>query len=358
MLILVCVMFLSGCGFTSQEKSTASKMADIVATDSLKKIDVHAHYRYSRDYFPEFFKKHNMQAMLVDVAKADSSGIDRSWDEYVENAKLHPEIFWLCSSLIGVGIDNPNFAKDNIARLRREIDSGARMVKVWKNFGMVTKDESGKFIQIDDSRLQPIWDFLKEEEIPVMAHIGEPVQAWRPLDDPNNPHYGYYSEHPEYHAYKLPDIPSYETIITARDRWIEKNPDLKILCAHFGSMSHDVDMIAERLDKFPNMYVETAARFGDMAGQDSKKVKAFFEKYQDRILFGTDFGNDTMQKDVSANDIEAEKEDLEESYQTLWKYLGTTDSISIRGQSNVGLELPESILTKVYYQNAIDFLAL
>lgn len=299
-----------------------------------------------------------MQAVLVDVAKADSTGIDRSWDAYVENSKSNPESFWLCSSLIGVGIDDPDFAKDNIGRLQREIDSGARMVKVWKNFGLVTKDNSGKFIQIDDPRLQPIWDFLKEKEIPVMAHIGEPVQAWRPLDDPMNPHYGYYTEHPEYHAYKFPEIPSYETIIASRDRWIAKNPDLKILCAHFGSMSHDVDMIAERLDKFPNMYVESAARFGDLAGQDSKKVKTFFEKYQDRIMFGTDFGNNTPQKHMSATAIEQEKEELDTSYQTLWNYLSTVDSVKIRGQQNVGLKLSESVLKKVYYQNAVDFLEL
>jgi predicted TIM-barrel fold metal-dependent hydrolase len=355
---LVGLMMLSGCRSTTEEKSPSTVMVDSLQKAALEKIDVHAHYQYSREYFPEFFKKWNMRAVLVDVAKADSTGVNRSWDAYVENAKSHPELFWLCSSLIGVGIDDPDFAKNNIERLQREIDTGARMVKVWKNFGMVTKDASGKFIQIDDPRLQPIWDFLEGEGIPVMAHIGEPRQAWRPLDDPNNPHYGYYTEHPEYHAYKLPDIPAYETIIAARDRWIVNNPDLKVLCAHFGSMSHDVGMIAERLDKFPNMYVESAARFGDLAGQDSEKVKAFFEKYQDRILFGTDFGNDTPQTGMTANDLEQEKNELDASYQKLWEYLSGADSVVIRGQHNTGLKLPDSVLKKVYYQNAVDFFEL
>lgn len=333
-------------------------MADTVQVDKMKKIDVHAHYRYSRDFFPDFFRKHNIQAVLVDVAKADSAGIDRSWAYYVKNAKEHPGLFWLCSSLIGEGIDDPDFADKNIKRLEREIDAGAKMVKVWKNFGMVTKDASGKFIQIDDRRLQPIWEFLKEKNIPVMAHIGEPVQAWRPLDDPNNPHYGYYNEHPEYHAYKLKDIPSYETIIAARDRWIANNPELKVLCAHFGSMSHDVDMIAERLDKYPNMMVESAARFGDMAGQDSKKVKAFFETYQDRILFGTDYGNDESQTAMKGATVKQEKQELEARYQVLFDYLGGADSVSVRGQQSSGLNLPDSVLNKVYYQNTIDFLGL
>ncbi len=307
---------------------------------------------------PSLFEKWNMQGVLVDVSKADSKGIGRSWSEYVAHAKTQSNVFFLCSSLIGVGIDAPDFAEKQIARLEKEINEGARMVKVWKNFGMVTKDASGTFIQIDDVRLQPIWDFLKSRNIPVMAHIGEPIQAWRPLDDPNNPHFGYYSEHPEYHAYKHTEIPSYETIITARDNWIAKNPDLKILCAHLGSMSHDVDMVAERLDKFPNMYVETAARFGDLVGQDSDKVSAFFEKYQDRIFFGTDYGNSNPKAGLSLEELTTEAQTLDENYSRLWTYLSTTDSISLRGQKNHGLALTERILIKFYYQNVANFLEL
>jgi predicted TIM-barrel fold metal-dependent hydrolase len=355
---LLAFTVLLGCRFTSDKKAETGSTSDMLAIGSIKKIDVHSHYAHFREYFPSFFEKWNMQAVLVDVAKADSTGIKRYWDAYLKNEGMHPDLFFLCSSLIGVGIDNPEFARNNIERLRREIDSGAKMVKVWKNFGMVTQDASGKFIQIDDPRLQPIWDFLKEQNIPVMAHIGEPLQAWRPLDDPNNPHYGYYTEHPEYHAYKLPEIPKYETIIAARDRWIANNPDLKILCAHFGSMSHDVAMIAERLDKFPNMYVESAARFGDLAGQDAEKVRAFYQKYQDRILFGTDFGNSAPQQGMTADQLEQEEKELDASYRNLWNYLSGGDSVALRGQHSAGLKLPDSVLEKVYYQNAVDFLGL
>lgn len=344
----------------SRSKKIKNVNAETVTSDlrAIKKIDVHAHYKYDRDYLPAFFKKWNMQGVLVDVAIEADSSIRRSWDRYVIMAKLHPDLFVLCSSLIGVDIDKPDFVGQEIARLKQEIKDGARMVKVWKNFGMVTKDESGSFIQIDDERLQPIWDFLKENKIPVIAHIGEPVQAWRPLDDPNNPHYGYYNDHPEYHAYQHPEIPTYETIMSARDRWVENNPDLQILMAHMGSMSHDVEMIAERLDKYPNVYAEPAARFGDLAGQDSKKVKAFFTKYQDRIFFGTDYGNGIPKGSISVEALENEETRLDEDYGRLWKYLSSTDSVEIRNQRSVGLNLPTSILEKVYYQNVADFLDL
>lgn len=355
---LIVIFSLMACKSKNEQKSSEEHQQTFIAQESVNKIDVHAHYKYERDYLAAFFKKWNMQGVLVDVSISDTVGVNRSWDEYVAHTKAQPDLFFLCSSLIGVGIDAPDFAEKQIQRIKEEIVAGALMVKVWKNFGMVTKDASGKFIQIDDARLQPIWDFLRARNIPVMAHIGEPVQAWRSLDDPNNPHYGYYMDHPEYHAYQHPEIPSYETIITARDNWIANNPELKILCAHMGSMSHDVTMVAERLDKFPNIYVEPAARFGDLVGQDSDKVRAFFEKYQDRIMFGTDYGTSRPQDGMTNDELKAEEQNLDASYQRLWTYVATKDSVAERGQKNIGLGLPINILNKFYHQNVIGFLKL
>ncbi|MGF1557628.1 MAG: amidohydrolase family protein [Flavobacteriaceae bacterium] len=352
------------CIFSCKEKSGDTQNENVPPATTTEwsgeRIDTHAHFKYDRDYLEPFMKNRKMKAVLVDVSKidaTDSISVERSWDEYVALAQKHPDLFWLCSSLIGVGIDAPDFAEKEIARLTKEIAQGAKMVKVWKNFGMVTKDNAGNYIQIDDPRLQPIWNFLKAQNIPVIAHIAEPLQAWRPLD-PKNPHFGYYSEHPEYHAYNFPKIPSYETIIAARDNWIAKNPDLQILCAHIGSMSHDVDMVAARLDKYPNMKVELAARFGDLATQDSKKVRAFFEKYQDRIMFGSDFGNGQVQDSLSHEQLVLEQEELAAQYDLLDAYLSSSDTLLIRGQTNVGLALPSEVLKKVYVTNVTDFLKL
>ena len=357
---LFIVFSLVSCKQKTTNKESGGEMKVIPESYEAEIIDVHSHFHKDRNYFNDFMKNRKMKTILVDVAKhnaSDSTKVERSWDDYVALAEKHPNLFWLCSSLMGLGIDAPDFAQKEIERLKREIAQGAKMVKVWKNFGMVTKDNSGKYIQIDDPRLQPIWDFLKEQNIPVMAHIAEPVQAWRPLN-PNSPHFGYYSDHPEYHAYNFPKIPSYETIIAARDNWIANNPNLQILCAHIGSMSHDVDMVAKRLDNYPNMKVELAARFGDLATQDSKKVKAFFEKYQDRILFGTDFGNNGDEEKLSAEELSAEQEELAANYDRLHAYLSSSDSVLIRGQANVGLSLSEEVLKKIYVDNVKNFLNL
>ena len=93
-----------------------------------------------------------------------------------------------------------------------DIAAGAKGVKVWKDIGMEVRDARGEPVQIDHPRFQPIWDFLAEQRVPVLAHIAEPLAAWRPLD-PENPHFGYYSANPRYHAYLHPEIPRHEAII-------------------------------------------------------------------------------------------------------------------------------------------------
>ena len=353
---LLIFIFTLICLISCKSATKDNSINNPIDQKSIKKIDVHSHFKYSRQYMPSFLKKWNMETVLVDVVTKRPEGINRSWEDYKANEKSNPKDFFLCTTFIGEGIDAPDFAKTTIAQLKHEISEGAQMVKVWKNFGMVTKDNSGKFIQIDDTRLQPIWDYLKSINIPVIAHIGEPEQAWRPLNDPNNPHFGYYTEHPQYHAFKHTVIPSYETIINARDHWIQKNSDLNILCAHIGSMSHNVDMVSERLDKFSNMYVELAARFGDIARQDSEKVRNFFIKDQDRIMFGTDYGNSKPENTLSKEELVQEEISLNKRYTVLWNYLATTNSVTVVGHKTKGLGLPISVLKKVYAQNFIDFL--
>lgn len=353
--VILCVItswfLLASCNQNNQEMTYPE-------INEIMKIDFHTHYKYPRSYLDSLFNDFNLRAVLIDVSIMTDSALSRRWNEQSNHKSLYPDLFFLCTSFEGSNIDDPDYSNNVIEQIKKDISSGAVMVKVWKNFGMVTKDSSGSFIQIDDHRLQPIWDFLTDRGIPVIAHIGEPIQAWRPLDDPKNPHFGYYSNHPEYHAYIHPEIPQWETIIDARDRWIEKNPELTIIGAHMGSMSHDVDLVAERLEKYPNFYVETAARFGDLAGQDSRKVRSFFHQYQDRILFGTDYANSLPEDQLDQSSLSEEKKRLESNYQLLWNYTSTTDSLIIRNQNTRGLGLEKDILQKFYGLNALRVLGI
>ena len=356
-LSLLFMFFLISCSTPSKKSEGQAKNDAVRKQDDYKKIDFHTHYRYDREWLVPLLNEWNMQTVIVDVPKEDLEMNEILWRAIKEQYNKYPDQFFLCAGFESSNIDDPKFADKIIAKLKDDIANGARMVKVWKIHGMVTKDASGKYIQIDDPRIQPVWDFLTEQNIPVLAHIAEPLQAWRPLDE-NNPHYGYYKDHPEYHAYNFPEIPSYEEIIAARDNWIAKNPGLTIVAAHMGSMSHDLNMVAERMDKFPNMYVETAARWVDIVLQDPQLVRDFFIKYQDRIMYGTDYGINTPPEPDDQGT--GQKDMIDRRMAMHWRYLTENDSLLFeRGSNKVkthSLGLSDEVINKFYYENAIRVL--
>ena len=336
---------------------------DLVQEDTpIPKIDIHAHYRADRSYLPELLDSFNLQPVLVDVGRQDSSLWMSNLMGLKTVFKKYPQ-FYYCAAFTANGIDGEDYAERVVEQLKQEIADGARMVKVWKNFGMVFKDNSGEYVHIDDARLQPIWDFLIQQGIPVLAHIGEPIQAWQELED-DNPHANYYRNHPEYHAYQHPEIPSWETIQQARNQWLAQNPRLVVVGAHNGSMSHDVDIMAKQLDLHPNFHLEPAARFGDLARQDPQKVRDFIIKYQDRFLYGTDLGTSGEESGMDDTQIIQERQRIAQMMTMHWEFFSSSGPLDFQtgflGNSYAtrGLELPDSVLRKIYYGNAAKILKL
>lgn len=358
--VFLVLLTLAGCD-PDTAPETIPEAGTELALEEIPKIDVHTHYSYARDYLVPLLEEWNMRAVVVDVVREPGR---QRWQAMLDHYEQASEHLILCTSFDASRIDEPNFAEEVIAGLEEDLVRGAKMVKVWKNIGMVYKDAEGNFIQIDDARFQPIWDFLAEQGVPVMAHIGEPRAAWLPLDE-EDPHYDYYANHPEYHAYKSQDVPDWETIIAARDRWLEQNPELTVIGAHLGSMAYDVDEVARRLDRYPNFYVETAERFGDLVGQPSEKVRDFFITYQDRVLYGTDLGTRAPQSELSEAELQEEREDLiERRLRLTWDYVTGADSLTFVRTGTPfqartkGLDLPREVVEKFYYRNAARLLDL
>jgi hypothetical protein len=235
------------------------------------------------------------------------------------------------------------------------LKNGAVAVKVWKNIGMSYRDDSGKLVMIDDPRFDSLFNWLSNKKIPVVGHLGEPKNCWLPLSEMTTRNdSGYFSQHPQYHMYLHPELPSYEDQMAARDRMLSKHPDLHFIGAHLASLEWSVDRIAAFLDKFPNAAVDMTERMGQLYYQtrtDREKVRNFFLTYQDRILYGTDMGDDGK-SDPS--------EFVQKMHQTRlndWKYL-TTDakmtSSLIKGEFQ-GIKLPRSVIDKIYRENAFKW---
>ena len=248
-----------------------------------------------------------------------------------------------------------SWQQETIRYLKNSFAQGAVGVKVWKNIGMELRDVNGKLVMINDPKFDPVLDFIAKEGITLFSHQGEPKDCWLPLDEMilNR---GYYSRNPQYHMYAHPDYPSYEDQIYARDHMVQKHPDLKIISVHLASLEWSVDEIAKRLDKFPNMAVDIAARISSLQYQavtDRQKVYDFFVKYQDRILYGSD-----MTITNAKDDPASVRKNANDRWFRDWKFF-VSDEINRSSQfagEYKGLKLPREVVDKIYYRNAVTWI--
>jgi predicted TIM-barrel fold metal-dependent hydrolase len=144
-----------------------------------------------------------------------------------------------------------------------------------------------------------------------------------------------------------PERPSKEAVLEARDRMLRDHPNLRVIGCHLGSMEEDVNDVARRLDQYPNFAVDTAERIIDLVLQPREKVRAFLVQYQDRVLYGTDLGLMPWQEPVRTI------HEMEETYARDWKFFATDEMVDYSGRRVRGLGLPDSVLRKLFRNNAI-----
>ncbi len=345
--------------FLSCTKESESEYYSINDFEKVDKIDVHIHVGTDRDAFVEQARKDNFRLLniVVDISNSQEEIIEK-YNYRLDIKTRHPEDFEFATAFSIKDWDEPDWVNNTLDWLDKGFKEGAIAVKVWKNIGMVFKDKDGALVMIDDPKLDTIFNMLTQKKIPLIGHLGEPKNCWLPLDEMTvNNDKGYFKDHPQYHMYKHPDLPSYEEQIAARDRMLEKNPDLIFMGAHLGSLEWSVDELAKRLDKFPNMSVDMAARIGQLFYQtkeDREKVRQFFIKYQDRLLYATDMG-DGGEKEVG--DLQST---MHSTWIRDWEYFVTDNVMTselISGEFQ-GLHLPREVVDKIYSKNARKWLKM
>jgi len=223
---------------------------------------------------------------------------------------------------------------------------------------MTVRDRNGKFIMVDDPGLVPVINYIKSKGIPVTGHLGEPRNCWLPLAEMTvSGDSNYFFQNPKYHMFLHPEYPSYEDQINARDNLVRKNPDLTFVGCHLGSLEWNVDSLAARLDRYPNMAVDMSARICHLEFQSAKdrdRVRNFIIKYQDRLLYGTDVGYRG-----SSNPEEFQKR-MHKEWSEDWKYFATDSEMTteqFEGKFR-GLKLPKEVVDKIYSKNAIKWYKL
>ena len=335
---------------TLDRQETYYSMEDYYA---VKKVDGHVHIGSDDPGLLEQAGRDNFVLLSIVTEVPDYPPIDDQENDCLSLMERYPDSFSYLTTFETETINEPGWSTRTIEKLKRSFAQGASGIKVWKNIGMVIKDENGGFIQIDDPVFKPVFDLMVEKDLPVMGHIGEPRSCWLPIDEMvvNNDK-NYFSRYPEYHMYLHPENPSYETLIAARDSVLVRHPDLAFVGAHMGSMEWSVDMIIEHLDRYPNFSVDLTDRICYLQHQsvaDWQKVHDFFVDYQDRIMYGTDI--ETWDSVAAA----VTQKNAHEIWLRDWEYFTSDKTLTapaVNG-SFKGLKLPKEVVDKIYYRNAV-----
>jgi predicted TIM-barrel fold metal-dependent hydrolase len=234
-------------------------------------------------------------------------------------------------------LDDSSFAKEQVELINKAVAQGVIGLKVYKSLGLTDKDKKGNRIAINDPRLDPIWKACGDLNIPVLIHSGEPSSFWEPKDKYNE---RWLELRQKPGRYRDPEKnPSFEEVLAEQHAVFKKHPNTTFINAHLGWMGNDLDRLGKHLDQYPNVMTEIGAVLAEL-GRQPKRARQFFIDYQDRILFGKDSYN------VS-------------EYYTYFRVLETEDEYFDYYRKRhahwkiYGLSLPDTVLQKVYYKNAL-----
>lgn len=250
--------------------------------------------------------------------------------------------------------DYPKFQADQIEAAHR---AGARGIKVLKTLGLYLREHitSGKLIAVDDPRFDPMWEAAGSLGLPVAIHTSDPRAFFLPIDRFNE-RWEELHVHPDW-SFHGKDFPPNTELQQARLRVLKRHPRTQFVCLHVAD-AEDLAFVSECMDRYPNMSVDIAARINEL-GRQPRSARKFFDKYQDRILFGTDavpHGHDYPQQLF-----------CDSLYEIYYRFLETEDEyfdyapapVPPQGRWRIsGLGLPDSILKKIYWDNAARLLKL
>lgn len=349
-----------------QPKSMLHVAETHVARSRFATIDIHTHISVSKksengvELVPErqylgtpeeclaVMDRKNIRAM-VNLTGGYDQGLTETVAKY---DKAHPDRFYTFTEPSYSKFQQPDYPKIQSEAIAEAHRDGARGLKILKTLGLYLRQNitSGTLVKIDDPRFDPMWDACGQLHLPVAIHVSDPVAFFTPTDRFNE-RYEELNNHPDWSFYGH-DFPSNAELLAARNRVFARHPKTQFIVLHVGNFAENLTNVSENLDRFPNMAVDIAARIGEL-GRQPRTARRFFDKYQDRILFGTDA---TPHGDEFPQQVFNDK-----LYEIYYRFLETEDeyfdyapaTIPPQGRWRIyGIGLPEQILKKVYFENA------
>lgn len=263
----------------------------------------------------------------------------------------------VCTNVNWRQVAAPGFGQRMAADLRRARGQGAACLKVHKALGLGVAVPGEPLMAVDDTRLDPLWQAAGQLDMPVFIHVGDPAAFWEEVT-PRNERYDELSVNPDWSYFNTP-APPRARLLSQFERVLSRHRATVFVGVHLGNDPESVTATRARMDRHPNLWVDTAARVGEIGRQPVAVLRRFFLRHQDRIMFGTDlavYENGVM---LGAPDgHQPNPQDAVRFYERHWAFFETSRAglehpSPIQGRWKVhGIALPPSVLAKFYARNA------
>jgi predicted TIM-barrel fold metal-dependent hydrolase len=337
------VSFLSAQEMGFEEYNPISTL--VVAENPVKKarfpvVDIHSHHfnMPSQDLTVLISAMDSLNlALLVNLSGGSGDHLQGA----IENVRRnYPKRFLVFANVDFDGVGEPGWGSRAAAQLEEDVRNGASGLKIYKSLGLRYRDTEGKRVAVDDPRLGPVWAKCAELGIPVLIHSADPRSFWDPMNSENE-RWLELKTRPRRKRSDTDPAP-WQQIIDEQHRMFRRHPKTTFINAHMGWYANNLDRLATLLEEMPNMYVGIGAIIAEL-GRQPRRAREFFIKYQDRILFGKDSWQPA-------------------EFPTYFRVLETADEYFPYYKkyhafwAMYGLDLPDEVLKKVYYKNALKLL--
>ena len=305
-------------------------------------IDIHSHpYARTDEDLAQWIR--TMDAVGIEKTIIMTMATGKKFDSLYAKYATYGNRFEVWCGFDYTGYEEPGWSEKAVRELERCFQVGARGVGELGDKGLgelFSRPTRGYNMHVDDARMKPLFRKCGELKIPVAIHVAEPYWMYEPMDSTND---GLMNAYQWRIDLSKPGILNHAQLITTLENAVRENPRTTFVACHLANCGYDLSILGRLLDKYPNLYGEFGARYAEIS-PIPKYVNAFFEKYQDRILYGTDMSGSRHMYETTFRILESNDEHFYEI--DLFNYHWPL----------YGFGLRDRVLKKIYRDNALKIL--
>lgn len=301
-------------------------------------VDFHSHdYPETDAGVTEWLQTMNDVGIAKTMILTYSSG--KRFDSAVARYSPYKDKFEVWCGFDYTGYDKPGWEKHAVDELERCYRMGARGVGELGDKGLgelYSLPVPGYGLHIDDPRMKPLLEKCAELHMPVSIHVAEDAWMYQNIDSTND---GLMNAATWKVDMIKKGILDHDQLVGTLENAVKNNPKTTFIACHLANCCSDLSMLGKLFDKYPNLYADIAARYGEIA-PIPRYVHDFFEKYADRIVYGTDMSTGKKMYQTTFHILETADEHFYEK--DLFDYHWPL----------YGLSLTDATLKKIYSDNA------